>query len=162
MTPRAVGVAGHEEGQDTMHKTANMAVQYRPHERSRGHPGTRQPAGIHRACSGEPAPGAYIVTAPAGVITHISPAVEALFGSDPGSLIGELVLAYIADDRRRAFAAQLMQVQQMSRSMDWTIQFQPRARAAINVTVAITPLRDHLGQIAGWEWRFHHVSSTAE
>ena len=98
------------------------------------------------------APDAYLVTDIHGIILETNRAAGALLGVRPALLKGFPIAGFAAPGQQRAFRAQMRDARNSAVAVEWDCALQPRRRAAVQVTVRVTTMRDSAQSPVGLRW----------
>jgi two-component system, OmpR family, sensor histidine kinase VicK len=106
----------------------------------------------------ELAPDGYLVTDLNGVIREANWAAATMLGIPQEFLVGKPLVNYVIDTDRKKFRSKLNELPSLRRLTDWEIQMQPRKREPFPVAIAISTIRDSMGEITDLRWIIRDIT----
>ena len=105
------------------------------------------------------APDGYLITDTNGKIIEANCAATNLLKVPKKFLQGKPLGSYIAEEERRAFRTQLLQLHHMERMQEWEICLQPRHSNKFHCSISVTTVYDGEGNPLGWRWLLRDVTA---
>ncbi|HXN33925.1 MAG TPA: PAS domain-containing protein [Polyangiaceae bacterium] len=94
----------------------------------------------------EQSPDAYVATDMAGLITNANVAAGALFGVEPGLLVGKPLISFVARQDTRAFREELRELKDAPDVRSMTLRMRPRGGGVFVVALCVRVVRGLRGK----------------
>jgi PAS domain S-box-containing protein len=104
------------------------------------------------------APDGYLVTDAAGNIQEVNRAAAVLLAVSQNLLIGKPLIIFVAEEERKRFHTQLLQLSGLERVQDWEVRLQPRRGTPFHATITAAAVRDPQGKLVGLRWLLRDIS----
>jgi len=106
----------------------------------------------------ELAPDGYLVTDLNGAIREANWAAAVMFGVPQEFLVNKPLATYVVEADRKKFRSKLSELATLRRLTDWEIRMQPRKRESFPVAIAISTIRDSVGEITDLRWIIRDIT----
>jgi PAS domain S-box-containing protein len=105
------------------------------------------------------APHGYLVTDAEGTIGEANRAAAALLHTATQFMAGKPLVAFVAEEERRAFHGQLTRLRQTDRLEEWVVQLRPRHGAAVHAALTAVAVRSRKGKPVTLCWLLRDVTA---
>lgn len=105
------------------------------------------------------APHGYLVTDAEGTIGEANRAAAALLHTATQFMAGKPLVAFVAEEERRAFQYRLARLRETDRMEEWVMQLRPRHGAAIHVALTVVAVPSRKGSPVTLRWLLRDVTA---
>lgn len=105
------------------------------------------------------APHGYLVTDAEGTIGEANRAAAALLHTATQFMAGKPLVAFVAEEERRAFQYRLARLRETDRMEEWVVQLRPRHGAAIHAALTVVAVPSRKGSPVTLRWLLRDVTA---
>ena len=109
----------------------------------------------------EQSPDAYLATDIGGSITNANLAAGALFGVEPGQLVGKPLISFVARQDTRTFREQLRELREATDVHSMTLRMRPRGGGVFLVAFCVRVVRGLRGKPMAFRWTLRKTDAPA-